>query len=220
MKTRQTLSSQAAGSAKFDLLRARIEVEIGRPAVLAVTSSTAGDGKEITARSLAYSLSYTGYSTLFIDTSLASRSLSKPAEGLALDEIGRQQPTPDAGSGNLAVLTLSAPTLQRTTSQRGMQSALEILRSKFDYVIVSTEYATSTSFAASIIAAADGVLVSVKTGRRQTPEDGRLAAELGRMGPRFLGIVAIDPSVIKEDPTITPVTDVIPDGRRRQTAGV
>jgi Mrp family chromosome partitioning ATPase len=217
MKLNENPSSPAAGSAKFDLLRVRLETEVARPAVIALTSSTAEDGREIAARALAFSFVTVGYSTLFVETSLANRSQSESSPGLTLDEIGRLQSTPVPGPRMVAVLALSDLTLQRTTGQRVLQSALEILRSKFDYVIISTGYGAATSFAESIVTAADAVIVTVKKGRREDPSDARLSANLEHIGPRFLGVVALDPSIIKAD-QITPVPAARPDTRRTQTA--
>jgi Mrp family chromosome partitioning ATPase len=217
MKLNENPSSPAAGSAKFDLLRVRLEAEVARPAVIALTSSTAEDGREIAARALAFSLATAGYSTLFVETSLASGSQSKSSPGLTLDEIGRLQSTPAPEPGIIAVLTLNDLTLQRTTGQRGLQSALEILRSKFDYVVISTGCGAATSFAESILSVADAVIVTVKKGRREDTRDAQLSANLEHVGSRFLGVVALDPSIIKAD-QITPVPAAKPDTRRTPTA--
>jgi len=193
--------SGAAGTAAFDQLRARLEVEVVRPAVIGITSSTAGDGKDIAARGLAYSLATAGYSTLLVYTSLTSLGSSKPPPGLTLEDIGRQV-APDPGTGNPAVLTLSDLLLQKTTSQRNLRSALEMLRSKFEYVVLDVEQGVSTSFATAIVGAADAVLVTVKTGRRAQAGDARLSADLERVGVRFLGVLALDGSIIRDDPTV------------------
>jgi len=209
----------AAGTADFDQLRARLEVEVARPAVIAITSSTDGDGKDIATRGLAYSLATAGYSTLLLYTSLGSRGPGKPAPGLTLEDIGRQA-TPDPGTGNPAVLTLSDPLLQKTTSQRNLRSALEILRSKFDYVVIDAEQAVATSFATSLVGAADAVLVTVKAGRRVQSGDAALSAALERVGVRFLGVLALDGSIIRDDPTIIPVVPANGEVRRSKPAHV
>ena len=103
----------------LDMLRARVEIAVAGPAVIAMTSATTEDGREIAAQGLAYSLSMAGYSTLFIDTALATRTLTALPRGLGIEEIGRRQ-TPEPGNGRLAVLTLNDVTLQQTTSLRGM----------------------------------------------------------------------------------------------------
>jgi len=201
----------------LDLLRARVELAVASPAVIAVTSATTGDGREIAAQGLAYSLSMAGYSTLFIDTALVSRTLTALPRGLGIEAIGRQQVPSDPGNGRLAVLTQNDVTLQQTTSLRGMRAAVEILRSKFDYVVVSTEFGMSTAFGAAIAATADTVLVTFKTGRRKTAADERLAAVLGLIGSRFSGVVAVYPSVIESNATGA-VPDAVALGGRRRTA--
>jgi hypothetical protein len=201
------------GNGTFDLLRARIESEVAPPAVIVITSSTAEDCQEIAARELAYSLSITGYATLYLDTRLASRGPSAPPQRLTLEEAGRKL-APDPGAGKLAVLNLGDMLMQKTTNQRHIRATLEVLRSKFDYVIVNTEHGGSTAFAATMVATSDAVLVTVKKGRREVPEDARLGADLDRVGSRFLGVVSLDPSVFKADAKVAPALDSIRDWRR------
>jgi Mrp family chromosome partitioning ATPase len=220
MKFRKARASSAVETPSFDLLRAKVEFELGPPAVLAITSSTAEDGKEVTARGLAYSLAATGYATLYLDTCLTRRGLSlPPPQRLTFEEAGRQL-TPDPGAGKLAVLNLGDLLMQRVTNQRHVISALEILRSKFDYVIINTEYGGSTAFAATVVNAADAVLVTVKTGRRESPEDARLSAALEHIGPRFLGVVAIDPAMMNDDPSTAAVADGTAEPHRGHLAHV
>jgi Mrp family chromosome partitioning ATPase len=216
MKLNENSSYPVTVSAKFDLLRVRLEAEVARPAVIALASSTAEDGREIAARALASSLANAGYSTLLVETSLAGGSQSKSGPGLTLDEIGRLQSTPAPGPGIVAVLTLSDLTLQRTTGQRVLQSAFEILRSKFDYVVISTGHGAATSFAESIVTAADAVLVTVKRGRREGASDARLSAALDHIGSRFLGVVSLDASIMKDD-QIGSVFPVAPNGHLSKT---
>jgi Mrp family chromosome partitioning ATPase len=219
VKLNENPSSPVAGSAKFDLLRVRLESEVARPAVIALASSTAEDGREIAARVLASSLATAGYSTLLVETSLASRGQSKSNPGLTLDEIGSLQATPAPGPGVFAMLTLSDLALQRTTGQRALQSALETLRGKFDYVVISTGYGAASSFAESIVTAADVVLVTVRKGRREGASDARLCTVLDHIGSRFLGVVALDPSIVNDEP-VSPVPAAVSIGRRNQTAQV
>jgi len=208
-----------AGVGSFDLLRARLEVEIPRPAVIAITSSTSLDGAEISARGLAHSLATTGYPTLFIDTVPSIRGSAKPTAGPTLEEIGRQI-EPASGGGNLAVLALGDVSLQKTTSQRNIHAALESLRGKFDYVVMNTEVGVASSFSTSVVAAADAVLVAVKTGRRQKAADAQLAALLNRLGVRFLGVLAVDSSITNADSNIIPGPGISKEVRRNSAVHV
>jgi Mrp family chromosome partitioning ATPase len=199
---------------EFDLLRARLEAEVARPAVIAITSSTAEDGKEIAARGLASSLAGTGYPTLYIDTCSTSRNGPMPFMGMTLEQIGHQV-NPDP-SGHLTVLSLGDPLLQRTSSRRNIQLALEALRHKFDYIVVSTEHGVSSSFGMSIAAAADAVMATVRTGRREKAGDVRLSAALDRVGGRFLGVLMMDASAIDDNVTPIAAPAHIPDARRQR----
>ncbi len=197
----------------FDLLRVRIESEVGRPGIVAVTASTAQDGGLIAARGLATSLATIGYNTLFVNTSLAADAPSSFPAGLSFEEIGRLQGATDPEPGEAAVLALGDVTLQRKTSHRGAEAALDVLRSRNDYVVISTGPGAAPAFANTIVATADAVLVAVRIGRRELPEDLRLSAALDYLGPRFLGLVALDPSLIDDDPAI-PAPAALSAGRR------
>ena len=210
MKLFRKRATPVSECANFDLLRVRLEQGVALPAVIAMTSASTEDGKEIAARGLAHSLAICGYSTLYIDTALAERTVPALPRGLAIEEIGRRQWPADAGTGRLAVLTLNDVMLQRTTSLRAMKATLDILRSKFDYVVISTEFGMSTAFGTAVTAGADAVLVSVKTGRRETKDDDGLASALDRIGPRFLGVVALTPSIIEANST-APVPGALPN---------
>jgi Mrp family chromosome partitioning ATPase len=201
-------SPSPVGTVDFDVLRSRLESAVASPSVIAVTSATAEDGKEMVARGLAYSLVNTDYTTLLLDTSSGGNGLPKPPQRLTFVEAGRLLSS-DSASAKLSVLDLSDLLLQKTTSKRHMETTFRVLLTKFDYVIVNTEFGGSTAFASSIIAAADAVLVTVKKGRRETSEDRRLAASLGRLGTRFLGAVVVDPTVIDHAPTITRLSESI-----------
>jgi cellulose biosynthesis protein BcsQ len=188
-------------SARFDALRARLEVDLVRPAVVAITASSETDGKEIAARGLAFSLATAGYRTLLIDTSPTHRGRSRIAPDTPLEEIVRQQASTQAasGSGIPAVLVLSDAYLQRTVSQRSLQSALATLRDAYDFVIFNTEFNIASPFTTGIFAGADAVVATVRTGRRATAADERLAVSLGRIGARFLGVVALEAAVIRDE---------------------
>jgi hypothetical protein len=216
------------GSATFDFLRARVERDIAPPTIIAITSALIEDGAELASRCLASSLATTGYSTLLLGTSLDGRSLFTPPADLNFDDIARQLTAPDPAGGKLAFLTLSDATLQKTTSQRMVQSAFDIVRSKFDYIIVSTDGA-AYSFATSLLSGADSILVSVKLGRRVRREDAALSRDLANIGSRFLGVVALEPNTIS-NPNVAAVpyafsntrcsspTPVESDFRRRAVA--
>jgi hypothetical protein len=210
----------AAGRAGFDILRGRIEVEVVRPAVIAITSSTADDGREIATRALAESLASTGYLTLWIETSLNSGGLYAPAAGLGLAEIGQLIARSEPTAGSIAMLNLGNRALQNTTSQMAMESTLDNFRSKFHYVVISTEFSSAPQFASSIFTSSDAVFVSVKMGRRQKSADVRLAAELKRIGSCFMGAVAIDPAIVAASSVVSNVPAIPGDGRHSHTMRV
>lgn len=209
-------TSPAVDTPDFDLLRARLEAEVERPAVIAITSSTAEDGNDVAAWGLACSLAATGYPTAFIDTRASAPTFPEPAQRLRLDDIVAQL-SASREATSFAVLTLADPALQRRTSQRNIASAFDLLRGKFDYIVVAADSALSSPFAAALITAADSVLVAVKLGRRERNSDVKLSTALSPLGLHFLGIVALDPSVIPGASTLSSAPAPMPESRPLQS---
>lgn len=176
--------------AMFDVLRAKVEVEVSHPGVVAITSATNEDGREVTARSLAESLAVAGYSTLLIDVLSESTSAQGPAQGFTLEEIGRWVMLSESTSTLVAVNVVESG--QRATNQRRIRAAFEVFRQKFDYTVISAGFqGPPDPFVRNVLSVVNAVLVTVRTGRRQARDDERLAADLKRLGPRFLGLVPI-----------------------------
>jgi MinD-like ATPase involved in chromosome partitioning or flagellar assembly len=136
---------------------------------------------------------------------------------MTFQDLGNQIAT-EAEPGRLAEVAVSSPYLQKASNQRNIHSAFETLRSKFDYIVIDTEQGVSTSFATSVVAEADAVLVTVKKGRRTKSSDARLSAALERIGSRFLGILAVDPSAIRKKAAVVAIPSVSPELRRSHAA--
>jgi Mrp family chromosome partitioning ATPase len=209
--------SQTDFAADFDMLRARLEVDVVRPAVIAIASSTAGDGAGSVAHALAQSLASTGYPTLYMETAHNSRGGSRPSIGMTFAECTRSVVPP---SGNLSVLNLSDVGLQKRTSQRDVQSTLESLRTSFDYIVVNAEHGLSTSFETAVVTAADAVIVSVKSGRRQTSSDSRLAQELERLEDRFLGVIALSSAALNDYANLYTGISVVTKAQRNKAVSL
>jgi Mrp family chromosome partitioning ATPase len=203
----------------FDLLRARLEAAVERPAVIAITSSTLEDGNDHAAWGLACSLAATGYPTAFVDARVSNSAPDEPTKRLRLDDIVAQL-VASHGMASFALLTLGDPALQRSTSQRNIVSAFELLHRKFDYVVISADSPLGSPFATALIAAADSVLVAVKIGRREQDSDVTLSTSLQALGDRFLGIVAMDPSVIRKVNALDSPSPAISEWRLRHAERV
>jgi Mrp family chromosome partitioning ATPase len=181
-------------AAIFEHIRAKVETDVAHPAVVAITSATNEDGRELAARALAASLAAAGYSTLLIDAHSETNGSLSPVEGISLDEIARREIATD--SSKLAVFSI-AESVQRKSNHRHTKAAFDILRERFDYIIISANLRGSLHpFAANVVSLANAVLVSVKLGRRRTRDDSRLAANLNRLGPKFRGIFSMTQSTM------------------------
>jgi Mrp family chromosome partitioning ATPase len=212
MNAAQEASALSPGSPEFDLLRSLLETELSRPAIVAITSSSADDGKELASRGLATSLATAGYMTLLIDATPIAHPTSK-ASTTSFEEAARRV-VPKAESGTLHELSFTNPRTQKTASQRDIQNAFADLRAKFDYIVITTGSGLQTSFASSLLIAADAVLVTVRLGRRQSRDDARLSSLCDRDDVRFLGVVAIESAAIKEALNARTALDRSVDSRR------
>jgi Mrp family chromosome partitioning ATPase len=188
---------------KVALLRARIEVDVGRPGVIAITSGVPGDGKSVTACGLASSLGTAGYRTLLIDATVAWHGEAQHPHRLTLEETALRTSV-NCEVRNLKLLSLSDPGLQQKTSRTSMEDLFALLRERYDYIVVDTNCALDSAFARYVIAASDAVLVAVRSGRRQKLEDVKLSTYLGHIGSRFLGVIAVDRKAIKCAPNEAP----------------
>jgi Mrp family chromosome partitioning ATPase len=183
----------------FELLRNRFEAETVRPGLIVTTSATSMDGKELTARGLAYSFAVAGYRTLLIESALSDRIAIKSVHGLTLEELVEKTVPTDLNHGNFTVLNLELQTLQKSANQRILQTAIESLRNKFEFIVAIAETGLTTPFAATLTTAADFVVVSVRIGRRVGRKDADLANSLQSLGARFSGVVALEPEVINSE---------------------
>lgn len=66
IEPQKIIATDPALNSQAQLLRARVEAEVGKPAVVMVTSASAGDGKSLTAHSLAYSFANCNHSVALL----------------------------------------------------------------------------------------------------------------------------------------------------------
>jgi Mrp family chromosome partitioning ATPase len=160
---------------QFRALRGRIETTLPEHAVIAVTSALQGDGASVTAAGLAEALKGAGYRCVLVD---------------ARGEFGDADPA-------IAYDFRLSPPSGMTISRGFALSAFRQLRSEADYIVVDTPPSSIDGSALVTCSAADAILVTIRSGRRQAEADQQLSEILGSAGNTVLGIVLVSDELLE-----------------------
>jgi succinoglycan biosynthesis transport protein ExoP len=167
--------------------------------VVAVTSATAGEGKTATTTNLAIVLAQLGRPVLIVDADLRKPRLHQVFKisnqiglvthltaAVALDEVVQATAIPNlwiTPSGPIA------PNPSELLSSDRMQEWLHEVRSRFEYVIIDTPPALAVTDATIVGVMADGVVLTLRSGK-VTREEARLCRDrLRQADVRILGAV-------------------------------
>jgi len=179
----------------------RNQIEAQRPAeqgyVLAMTSPCQGDGKTSIVLSLGWSYAAAGYRTLMIDCDLVGRSLTRQ-----LGMVGRAglREALISKAVNGEIVPLSMPCLSALPAgydttfgpervrRHGLDVLFEQVRPHYDVIIVDTGPILGSLESTPVIAAADGVILSVRRGRSRSKLD-EAVARLESLRGRCIGVV-------------------------------
>ncbi len=166
-----TLQSQ------FQLLRARIESEIHKPAVIVVTSAESGDGKSLTAFALADCLAKAGHRSAVVDASGNRREQTQEPAG-PFEEKPMLSLVAFPGSPSDAV--------SRETCEAFAAEA----RATYDYTVVDTCALLTSTLAMSLAGSSDAILIAVRIGRAPTRNDQFTVQMLEHAKAHVVGVVA------------------------------
>lgn len=185
----------------FRVLRTSVLFSLQRrPAkVLAITSTSEGEGKSFTTFNLAAAFAQTGRTVLVVDADLRKRTLT---EALDMQDLeGLDQALADNDWHKSVVSYPEMPGLfvmpaGRTTDYHGdmlgsiaMTALAGRLRDSFDIVLMDTPSMLAVSDTLSLTAAVDAVLVVAQSGVTAQHSLARTLDMLRRAGARVLGIV-------------------------------
>lgn len=179
----------------------RNQIEAQRPAdqgfVLAMTSPCQGDGKTSIVLSLGWSYAAAGYRTLMIDCDLVGRSLTRQL-GM-VGKVGLREAlarkTVNGEVVSLAMPDLSAMPVGFDASfgperirRHGLDVLFEQVRPHYDVIIVDTGPILGSLESTPVIAAADGVILTVRRGRSRSKLD-EAVAKLETLGGKCIGVI-------------------------------
>ncbi|WP_040952933.1 CpsD/CapB family tyrosine-protein kinase [Gorillibacterium massiliense] len=188
-------------SEAYRKLRTNIEFSsVGKDVkVLMFTSSQKGEGKTHTAVNLAVSLAQAGKRTILVDADLrapsvhryfAPNNLSGLANYLAM-QIPLEQIIMDTHIPGLALIPAGAtpPNSAELLTMRRMDALLDILKEKYDMVIIDTPPILKVADAQIVAARADGVLLVVEYGKIKQEWAKKVKTSLAQVNANLLGIV-------------------------------
>jgi succinoglycan biosynthesis transport protein ExoP len=222
--------SETMLSEQIEMLRVQLETSLPTPVVLVVSSARDDDGKNLVASGLARSMESAGYSTLLVLADERTGGALGTLEPKSLDEVVAlgiaRYSTGRSPRANMSVMVLPSGNIRHTVSRESVVRFSELCRSSYQVTIVETPAALANSFAMLSAIAADGVLLTIREGRRVRGSDRQLAKTLARERAPFLGVVSVAAALIRNEPAsvlpnratkTAPISTVKGDtGRERQ----
>ncbi len=176
---------EAPVNSQVQLLRSRVEAELKKPAVLLVTSAHLGDGKTLTADSLARCFAKSGHRAALVNE---NRSGTGNSDGVV------PEPNPQ---GHVTIMELP-PECDNAVSREGLAAFVESLRSDYDYAIVDSGTYLSSNSAMALTQLVDGILLTVRVGRPSSDEDEMMVRMVEHFRGNVIGVVATDAGAIDE----------------------
>jgi Mrp family chromosome partitioning ATPase len=184
---------------QFQTLRARLEPGLVPATVLIVTSAEKNDGKSLTAFGLAESFAKAGYRSVVIDAnhSRMHANNGRAVGNVSVDQIDvRACAVQNVGQG-YSELVLVNESDANLLSYPQVKAVVDQCRLHYEYVIIDCSEFGTSSLPGLLAKCADGVLVSLRRGRRQTDRDERLVQMIEECGVPVLGIVLVPGPAIK-----------------------
>jgi len=189
----------------YRILRVRVEAQAGAPGLLVVSSAMRGDGTTQVACGLARALAESGRRTLLV-------SANAEAGATIAEELGTRQIETVRNLTDLTLRQGEIPGLA-VASLVGLDGMsfigsdyrpfADAARSAFAFTVVDASTLINSSSALQLAQLADGLIVSVRLGRRLVQEDRDLVRLVGDSTIRMLGVVPIRARTLRR-PTLPP----------------
>jgi Mrp family chromosome partitioning ATPase len=165
---RESTATEPTLHAQAHLLRARVEAGVGKPAVILVTSACTGDGKSLTAYSLAASLAKCNHRVALVSPSC------EEYHQLSIMQISREE-----GS-----------------SHDRLTGFVKRMRSDYEFTIIDAETFVKNSTVIALANLVDAILLAVRIGRAPTVDDEAMVRILEQFDVRVVGVVATEDEAI------------------------
>ena len=165
---------------------------------LVITSSNPGEGKSTVSSNLAFILSQGGKKVIVVDADLRKPTIHKKfrvdnREGLTEILIGKKNINEVSKKidENIYVITAGkkTPNPAEMVSSKAMEELIEILKKKYDYVIIDTPPVRTISDGVILSAKADGVVLVVRAGKTKSADIVKGYKELEKVKANIVGSV-------------------------------
>jgi len=189
------------GDIDFEILRSSVEQSSSPPAIIAVCSAAAADGKSLTAFGLTATLMQAGHRALLLDANLAHPALTAVREtGLRYEMIGeRVFSDPVTGVDVISFASAGATGGRESMpSTKQLRVLLATLRNRYDFIVVDTERIPASRTALQLAGLSDGVILVCRAGRMPTDDDQYMVRALDNAHTRILGVVTATAASIKQ----------------------
>jgi hypothetical protein len=173
-------------------LRARIDSEVAKPAVILVTSAEHGDGANLTAYTIAGAFADTGVRTVLFDATSNVQN-------------DRQSDGNSAGSGSVGKRVLANVCRPEVLQSRELLvDFVTSLRLSYEITIIEAPPVLESGTANALIAMADAALIAIRLGRVAGDGDVLISRILEDREDCFLGIITTDAGAIAEFEATSP----------------
>jgi Mrp family chromosome partitioning ATPase len=170
----ETTGTESVLNSQLQLLRSRVEAELGKPSVILVTSAADRDGTSLTAYSLASCFVKSGHRAALV----------------AL--------TPSGGERH-DVTMIDFPHQDGSAIERErLAKFVEELRSSQDFTVVDAGTLLGSASAMALASMVDGILLAVRVGRAPTDEDELMMQTIAHSRGHVLGVVATSEEAVAE----------------------
>ncbi len=185
----------------FNALRVTLEAQLPTPALVVVSSARAEDGSASVACNTARAFADASYRTILIDTNAAEPCLAKFLGKAKIDPVKDvSQVLTSATNGvisNLSAISMATQDVGAFNSGGKMENLISVLKEKYDVIVVQTAPITTTPIGMQFARCADGVLMTVKTGRKTSKDDKDALTQLDRLNAKVLGVVMTESSDVQ-----------------------
>jgi receptor protein-tyrosine kinase len=205
---------------QFGQLRARIEAMFPEPAIIVVTSATAGDGKSATSLGLAKALADADGRVLYVDGNAVAPTLDRSfivpswyADVQELSQLVRAVP-----GQRFSALSFADRAIEKAMSLDKVKAIAATMRAQYDFIIVDTGPLVQSDMAVLFASIADGTLVTLRLGRFPASADKELVEALSRVRAEMIGAVTVAPRFMKHFAAARQASSqlALPKKRRRE----
>lgn len=183
---------------QINALRSHLEPSLAQSTVVLVTSAEKNDGKSLVAFGLAESLADAGYRSIVVDANPSRTQLKhgRAVGNAAPDQIDVRECIAQNVDQGYSELMLANQSDANLLSYPQIKAVVDQCRRDYEYVIVDCSDFGESSLPGLLAKCADGVLISLRQGRRPTPRDEQLVPSIEESAP-VLGVIVVPKPAMK-----------------------